>query len=82
MIGSVWNCLGVNEAMKPQVIHTPQEVRDDFLRKGISISSWARKNGFDKATVSQVLNGSNKATRGRGHKIAVLLHIKDGEIVE
>jgi len=68
--------------MKEQTIRTPQEVRNDFLRKGISMASWARDNGFDRATVSQVLSGCNAATRGRGHKIAVLLGIKDGEIIE
>lgn len=68
--------------MEKQTIRTAQDVRNDFIRKGISIASWARKNGFDKATVSQVLNGSNAATRGSGHKIAVMLGIKDGEIIE
>jgi gp16 family phage-associated protein len=68
--------------MEKQTIRTAQDVRNDFIRKGISIASWARENGFDKATVSQVLNGCNAATRGRGHKIAVMLGIKDGEIIE
>lgn len=68
--------------MKKQTIRTPQDVRNEFMRKGISFSSWARANGFDKATVSQVLSGCNAATRGQGHKIAVLLGIKDGEIIE
>lgn len=68
--------------MKMHTIRTAQDVRNDFIRKGISIASWARANGFDKATVSQVLNGCNAATRGQGHKIAVMLGIKDGEIIE
>lgn len=68
--------------MKTQRTKKEQEVRDDFLRKGISMASWARKHSFDKATVSQVLSGSNKASRGKGHKIAVLLGLKNGEIIE
>lgn len=68
--------------MKTQTIRTPDEVRNEFIRKGVSMASWARKHGFDKATVSQVLSGDNAATRGQGHKIAVLLGIKDGEIIE
>lgn len=68
--------------MKERTIRTPQEVRNEFIHKGISIASWARANGLDKATVSQVLSGCNAATRGKGHKAAVLLGIKDGEIVE
>lgn len=67
--------------MKKRTIRTSQEVRNEFIRKGVSMANWARVNGFDKATVSQVLSGCNAATRGKGHKIAVLLGIKDGVIV-
>jgi gp16 family phage-associated protein len=68
--------------MKAQKTRTLQEVRTEFLRKGISMASWARANGFEVATVSQVVTGRNAGTRGVGHKIAVLLNIKDGEIAE
>lgn len=68
--------------MRARTIRTAQEVRDDFLRKGQSIASWADKHGFDRTTVNQVLTGRNAATRGVGHKIAVMLGIKEGEIVE
>lgn len=68
--------------MRARTIRTAQEVRDDFLRKGQSIASWADKYGFDRTTVNQVLTGRNAATRGVGHKIAVMLGIKEGEIVE
>jgi len=67
--------------MKTQKTRSPQQIRDDFLRKGISMASWARDNGFDKATVCQVLSGENQASRGVGHRIAVKLGIKDGEII-
>lgn len=68
--------------MKPQKTRTPQDVRAEWLRKGMGQNDWARANGFTTATVSQVLNGRNSGARGVGHKIAVLLGIKDGEIVE
>lgn len=68
--------------MKTQKLRTPQEIRAEWLRKGQGQNAWARKHGFSPVTVSQVLNGTNKASRGDGHKIAVLLGIKDGEIVE
>lgn len=68
--------------MKTQTPCTPQEVREKFLRQGISFANWARRHGFDTATVCQVLNGTNKASRGEGHKIAVMLGLKDGEIVQ
>lgn len=67
--------------MKSKTIRTAQEVRNEFIYKGISMASWAKKNGFDKATVSQVLSGQNTAIRGKGHAIAVLLGLKAGVIV-
>lgn len=68
--------------MKPQKLRTPQDVRTEWLRKGTGQNEWARKNGFTPATVSQVITGRNSAARGVGHKIAVLLGIKEGEITE
>lgn len=66
--------------MESRDIRTTQDVRADWLRKGISEAEWAREHGFSPATVNQVLNGRNRATRGVGHKIAVMLGIKDGVI--
>ncbi len=68
--------------MKTRNIRSPQEVRADFIRKGISMARWSKNNGFSPVTVFQVLNGTNAGTRGVGHKIAVTLGIKEGEIVE
>ncbi|HCZ14350.1 MAG TPA: DNA-binding protein [Candidatus Accumulibacter sp.] len=68
--------------MRTQKLRTPQEVRAEWLRKGMGQNNWARKHGFNPVTVSQVLNGINKGSRGEGHKVAVLLGIKDGEIVD
>lgn len=63
-------------------LRTPQEIRAEWLRKGLGQNEWARKHGFNPVTVSQVLNGKNNGSRGQGHKIAIALGIKDGEIVE
>lgn len=68
--------------MKAHTHRSPQEVRTEFLHKGLTITKWATDHGFDAATVSQVLSGRNLATRGVGHKIAVMLGIKNGEIVD
>lgn len=68
--------------MRTHHIRTPQEVRAEWLRKGLGQNDWARKHGFNPATVSQVLNGHNSGARGVGHKIAVMLGLKDGEIAE
>lgn len=68
--------------MKPRKHSTPQDVRAEWLRKGVSQNDWARKHGFTPATVSQVMSGRNSGARGVGHKIAVTLGIKDGVIIE
>lgn len=68
--------------MGTQKLRTPQEIRAEWRRKGLGQNDWARKHGVNPVTVSQVLNGINKASRGEGHKVAVMLGLKDGEIVE
>lgn len=68
--------------MEQKQLRTREQVVADFERKGISVSSWARKNNIPRSIVYGVLNGTRKARIGLGHKAAVLLGIKDGEIVE
>lgn len=68
--------------MKAQKLRTPQEIRAEWLRKGLGQNDWARRHGFKPATVCQVMNGKNSGARGTGHKIAVMLGIKDGVIIE
>lgn len=68
--------------MKTRILRTSQDVKDEWLKNGLTQADWARKHGFDRATVSQVMSGKNGASRGVGHKIAVMLGIKDGVIVE
>lgn len=68
--------------MEQKQLRTREEVVADFERKGISVSSWARKNNIPRSIVYGVLNGTRKTRIGLGHKAAVLLGIKDGEIVE
>ena len=63
-------------------LKTREEVKDDFLRKGVSIRSWAKHHGINHAIVSGVLNGRLSGRIGESHKAAVLLGIKAGEIVE
>lgn len=63
-------------------LRTREEVKNDFLRKGVSIRGWAKHHGINHAVVSSVLNGRLSGRIGESHKAAVLLGIKDGEIVE
>ncbi|SNS05972.1 phage-associated protein, BcepMu gp16 family [Humidesulfovibrio mexicanus] len=61
---------------------TSQDVKKEFERKGISVASWARANGFETNLVFEVLSGRKKGVRGQSHKIAVKLGLKAGEIIE
>lgn len=60
---------------------TPAEVRREFAEAGISVSEWARVNGFSRELVQRVLCGA-RAYRGQMHQIAVTLELKDGVIVD
>lgn len=63
-----------------QTTRTPDEVREDFARKGISAAAWARENGLSPSRVYDLLQGRNKGRFGEAHKAAVLLGLKDGVI--
>lgn len=62
------------------VVKTPDEVRSEFNRIGKPISGWARENGFNPNLVFWVLSG-RPCRHGKSHQIAVLLGLKEGEIV-
>jgi len=61
-------------------VKTPEQVRSQLERSGISVSDWARTNGFHPSLVFEVLEGRVKARRGKSHNIAVLLGLKDGAV--
>jgi len=66
--------------MKPSNTLTPQEAQNKLRRRGITVASWARQNGFTSRLVFDVLNGRLHGNYGKSHRVAVLLGIKDGEI--
>ena len=59
-----------------------EEVRNKFEREGTSYAEWARKHGVNRGLVSMILKGGRTCRRGQSHKIAVLLGIKEGVIVD
>ena len=61
-------------------LRTPEEVRAEFARKGLSFTDWAIANSFSPTLVFEVLSGRKKCLRGQCHRIAVMLGLKDGEI--
>jgi len=63
-------------------LKTPAEAVADLRKRGLSISSWARRHGVSRLAAWGVLRGSNKGSYGDGHRAAVLLGIKEGIIEE
>ncbi|WP_063533486.1 MULTISPECIES: DNA-binding protein [unclassified Burkholderia] len=63
-------------------LKTREEVLADFSRKGVSVSSWAKRHGLNPAVVHAVLKGTRQARIGQSHKAAVLLGLKEGEIAD
>lgn len=61
-------------------IKTLAEAREEFAMQGLSISGWARENGFSANLVFDILGGRKKCLRGQSHRIAVTLGIKQGII--
>lgn len=63
-------------------VRTPQEVRNEFHRKGVSVTEWARNHKVERQIVFDLLSGKAKGRRGKSHHVAVLLGLKEGEIVK
>lgn len=55
-------------------------IRQEFARRGVSISAWARAHGYSTQLVYQVLAGRKRCVRGQCHEIAVRLGLKNGVI--
>lgn len=65
-------------------LKTPDQVRAEFNRKGLTVVSWARANRANPNLVYDILRGAphRRCLRGQSHRIAVLLGLKEGEIAE
>ena len=61
---------------------TSTQVLREFDEAGVSISEWARLNGFGREIVSQVLTGKLKGRRGQAHAVKVALGMKAGRVVD
>ena len=61
-------------------LKTPQQVKAEFARAGVSIGSWAKANGFKREQVYAILSGNTKAKYGTAHQIALALGLKDGVV--
>jgi len=61
---------------------TREQALAEIRRSGQTVCGWARKHGFSPRLVRAVIYGVVKGKWGESHKIAILLGIKDGVIVE
>lgn len=62
-------------------LKTPEQVRAEFDRLGISVAEWSRAHAVNRQLVYEILAGKRSAfRRGQSHRIAVLLGLKHGEI--
>lgn len=61
-------------------VRTADQVRADFDRRGLTIATWARANGFRAKAVQQVLSRPTAGRFGVAHRIAVALGLKNGVV--
>lgn len=55
---------------------TADQVKCDFIARGVTIAKWAEDHGYNYFTVCAVLNGALKGRYGISHRIAVDLGLK------
>lgn len=61
---------------------TPSQVKAELAHSGISVAQWATANSLNVMIVYGVLSGRRKGSRGEAHRAAILLGLKEGEIVQ
>lgn len=54
-----------------------EDVLKEFHQTGTTVTEWAKRNHFNPWLVYTILQGRRKCLRGKSHKIAVALGIKD-----
>jgi gp16 family phage-associated protein len=76
----ILNCLRIFSPLMVDIVRvsSAHDVRAEFLRRGISVSEWARDRGLSAHLTYQILAGRRIGLRGQSHKIAVLLGLKPG----
>lgn len=67
---------------KSATLKTREQVQADFKAAGITLSEWARANGFHRMTVVDLLRGARQGLRGETHRCAVALGLKHGVVVD
>jgi len=62
--------------MSQSMLRTRSEARAWLARHGVTISSWARSNGFRPSVVASLLAGRTRGQWGEAHQAAVRLGLR------
>ena len=68
--------------MSQSTLRTPAEVREWLARHGVTISCWARSNGFKPSVVASLLAGRTRGQWGEAHQAAVRLGLRQAPSAE
>ncbi|MBE7419856.1 MAG: DNA-binding protein [Ideonella sp.] len=63
-------------------LKTREQVRAEFRAAGVTVAEWARLNDFSRDVVMTVLRGRVRGNYGEGHRVAVALGLKSGQVVD
>lgn len=63
-----------------QRTRTPEDVKADLRRRGLSVAALSRQYKVPEQTLRDLLSGKAKGYRGIAHRAAVLLGLKEGVI--
>jgi len=61
---------------RPPIGLTPSQVHAWFPQNGICISEWCRHYHLSRYTVTDLMRGNLKGSRGKAHRAAILLGLK------
>lgn len=67
--------------MSESLAHTDErrrKIREEFLRRGVSIAAWARHKNFNVGLVYAVIDGRRQGVRGESAQIAMALGLREG----
>lgn len=59
-----------------EIVLSAEQAKQRLYAKGVTLTQFARRNGFKYRTVSEVVRGVNKGLYGEGHRVAVALGMK------
>ena len=59
-----------------------KKAKEIMSKHGLTLKEWARRHGVSANLVNAVINSKTSCSINKGHKVAVLLGLKKGEIIE